>query len=56
MVQPDTVTYLAPTLEQVVVVVSASGRSLPDEAEVDAAIAGEGPTWSQLKPFMGSAP
>jgi cell division protein FtsL len=56
MVQPDTITYLAPTLEQVVAVVSASGRSLPDEAEVDAAIAGEGPTWSQLKPFMGSAP
>ncbi len=58
MVQPDTITYLAPTLEQVVAVVSASGRSLPDEAEADAAIAiaDEGPTWSQLKPFMGSAP
>ena len=56
MVQPDTITYLAPTLEQVVAVVSASGRSLPDETEVDAAIAGEGPTWSQLKPFVGSAP
>jgi cell division protein FtsB len=56
MVQPDTITYLAPTLAQVVSVVSASGRSLPSEAEVDAAIASEGPTWSQLKPFMGSAP
>ena len=33
------------------VVVSPSGRSLPSEAEVDAAIASEGPTWSQLKPF-----
>jgi cell division protein FtsB len=56
MVQPDTITYLAPTLEQVVSVVSASGRALPSETEADAAIAGEGPTWSQLKPFVGSAP
>ena len=30
MVQPDTITYLAPTLDQVVSVVSASGRSLPE--------------------------
>lgn len=56
MVPPDTITYLSPSLQQVVAVVSASGRALPSETEVDNAIAGEGPTWSQLKPLVGSAP
>ena len=56
MVQPDEVTYIAPTLDQVVAVVSATGQALPDERESDAATSGAGRSWSQLKPLVGSAP
>ena len=56
MVQPDKVTYIAPTLDQVVAVVSATGQALPDDKESDAATSGAGRSWSQLKPFVGSAP
>ncbi len=56
MVQPDEVTYIAPNLDQVVEVVSATGQALPDDKESDAATASAGRSWSQLKPFVGSAP
>ena len=53
MVQPDQVTYIAPSLDQVVAVVSATGQALPDDKESDAATSGAGRTWSQLKPDRG---
>ncbi|HTN81231.1 MAG TPA: septum formation initiator family protein [Acidimicrobiales bacterium] len=56
MVQPTKVTYIAPTVEQVVSVVSATGQALPDDKESDAATTGAGRPWSQLKPLVGSAP
>jgi cell division protein FtsL len=56
MVQPDRVTYIAPSLDQVVAVVSATGQALPDDNESDAATSGAGRTWSQLKPYVGSTP